>query len=188
MKVSKSKCIVIGTTSKIFSDMIIKSVRGYCRYNIVTAFNDWDLKSAVKINKPYLVLVDSCAWQNATPHMIELFKKRYPKTLVAVFSYESMTLKEAVAMIERGARGMVNFRFDEYASSRGIKTLINGEEYIPPEVEEAGEGNLGQRRNALRAHARCHTRSRALYRINMRLCMTAMLSLRRGKNRYTSLW
>jgi DNA-binding NarL/FixJ family response regulator len=32
---------------------------------------------------------------------------------------------------------MVNVRFDEYAFSRGIRTLLDGEEYIPPEVEAA---------------------------------------------------
>jgi DNA-binding NarL/FixJ family response regulator len=137
MQTAKSKCIVVGTTSRNFAEMIKDSISEFCRYKVIVAYNDCDLKNMVAINKPYLVLVDSCAWQTATPHMIEVFRRRYPKTLVAVFSYESMTLREAVVLIERGARGMVNFRFDKYAFTRGIRTLIDGEEYIPPEVEEA---------------------------------------------------
>jgi DNA-binding NarL/FixJ family response regulator len=69
--------------------------------------------------------------------MIETIKRRSPKTLVAVFSFEAITLREAVVLIERGARGMVNVRFDEYAFSRGIRTLTGGEEYIPPVVDKA---------------------------------------------------
>jgi two-component system response regulator DegU len=137
MQSTNSKCIVIGTKSKNFSEMISKYVREYCRYNVIPAFTDLDLKSTVNIYRPYLVLIDSCAWQKATPYMIEFFQKRYPKTFIAVFSFESMTLKEAVMMIERGARGMVNVRFDDYAFSRGIKTVIEGRDYIPPEVEKA---------------------------------------------------
>jgi DNA-binding NarL/FixJ family response regulator len=117
--------------------MIGNSIRQFCRHNIITAYNDWDLKSAIEIHRPYPVLVDSCAWQKATPYMIDFFKRRYPKTLITVFSFESMTLKEAVMMVERGARGMVNVRFDDYAFTRGIKTVIEGRDYIPPEVDEA---------------------------------------------------
>jgi DNA-binding NarL/FixJ family response regulator len=137
MRTVKTGTIVIGTTSKNFSEMIMKAIKKYCDYTIVVAHNDGDFKSAVEINRPYLIFVDSCAWQIATPHMIETFKMKYPKTIIAVFSFEAITLKDAVLMIERGACGMVNIRFDEYAISRGIKTLVGGHGYIPPEVEEA---------------------------------------------------
>jgi two-component system nitrate/nitrite response regulator NarL len=117
--------------------MITEPIKQYCRHTVITAHNEDDLKSAINIHNPFLVLIDSCAWQKATPYVVEYCKKKYPKTLIAVFSFESMSLKEAVDLIQRGARGMVNVRFDDYAFSRGIRTLVDGEEYIPPEVEAA---------------------------------------------------
>jgi DNA-binding NarL/FixJ family response regulator len=137
MKVTKSKCIVVGTTSKNFSTMIAEMVKQYCQYDILAAHNEDDLNRAIEINRPYLVFIDSCAWQRATGYVIDVLNSKFPKMLIAVFSYESITLQEAVDLIERGARGMVNMRFDEYASSKGIKTLVEGLGYIPPIVEEA---------------------------------------------------
>jgi DNA-binding NarL/FixJ family response regulator len=137
MKVSKSKCIVIATTSKNFSAMITEPIKKYCQHNIIAVYSEGELKSAIETNRPYLVFVDSCAWQSATAYTIDMLNRRFPKMLIAVFSYEAITLQEAVALVERGARGMVNIRFDEYAVSRGIKMLVDGREYIPEEVEEA---------------------------------------------------
>jgi DNA-binding NarL/FixJ family response regulator len=137
MKVSKSKCIVIGTTSKNFSAMITEPIKKYCQHNIIAAYSEGELKNAIETNKPYLVFVDSCAWQSATAYTIDMLNRKFPKMLIAVFSYEAITLQEAVALVERGARGMVNIRFDEYAVSMGIKMLVDGREYIPQEVEAA---------------------------------------------------
>jgi DNA-binding NarL/FixJ family response regulator len=117
--------------------MIAEPIKQCCRYNIIAAHSEDDLNSAIDVHRPYLVLIDSCAWQCATAYMIDVMNRKFPKMLIAVFSFEAITLQEAVSLIERGARGMVNLRFDEYAMDRGIKTLVDGRGYIPPEVEKA---------------------------------------------------
>jgi DNA-binding NarL/FixJ family response regulator len=142
-----NKCIVVGTTSDNFAEWIVREIKERCRYQVVTVNTEWDLKSTMRKHRPYLVFIDSCAWQTATANMLDKLTLQYAETLFAVFSFESITLKEAGELVNCGARGMINIRFDNDAVTTGIKTLLGGNDYIPSIVRRAARSYERERDN-----------------------------------------
>jgi DNA-binding NarL/FixJ family response regulator len=86
--------------------------------------------------KPRLVVIGSRFYQCATPYMMALLLRRYPKLNIAAVSLEDYPADLAMALVVNGVKSYVNFSDGKDQFYTGLNLIKEGEKYVSPAVEE----------------------------------------------------
>jgi DNA-binding NarL/FixJ family response regulator len=89
--------------------------------------------------KPRLFVIGSRFYECATPYMISLLLRRYPKLNIAAVSLAAYPADLAMGLVINGAKSYVNFVDGADQFYFGLNIIREGKKYISPIVEERME-------------------------------------------------
>jgi DNA-binding NarL/FixJ family response regulator len=102
----------------------------------LAASND-EFKTLALRHRPWLVLVESNCWHEATAHMIARYASRFPRMSIAVFGYERLTPGRAASFVNLGAASYVDLRIDdEDEIMKAFRLIMKDQRYLPRWLEE----------------------------------------------------
>ena len=86
--------------------------------------------------KPKLVVMGSRFYECATPYMLSILHRRYPKIILAAVSLESYPAHLVMGLIANGVESYVNFSDGIDQFYVGLNLIKEGRRYISPEMEK----------------------------------------------------
>jgi DNA-binding NarL/FixJ family response regulator len=105
---------------------------------IYLAISNDEFKTMALRHRPWLALVESNCWHEATPYMIARYAGRFPRMSIVVFGYERMTPCKAAGFVNLGAASYVDLRIDdEDELMKAFRLIMQDQRYLPRWLEEA---------------------------------------------------
>jgi DNA-binding NarL/FixJ family response regulator len=137
----KTNAVIISSSSQ----RVCREVQGYVRNaqsgnTIYLAASNDEFKTMALRHRPWLALVESNWWHEATAHMIARYASRFPRMSIAVFGYERLTPGRAAGFVNLGAASYVDLRIDdEDELTEAFRLIMRDQRYLPHWLEAAAE-------------------------------------------------
>ena len=108
---------------------------GFKNLNVTGAEKD-GLNMVINELKPCLVVMQSRFYDCATPYMMSVLLRRYPKLNVAAVSFEKYPADLAMGLVVNGVTSYVDFADGADQFYTGLNLIKEGKKYISPVVEK----------------------------------------------------
>jgi len=131
-----AKAIVINSSSHRVCREVERFIqKAHSTDTIYMVYTNDDFRTAVKSHRPWLVLLESNCWYEATPYMIAQYADTFPLMNIALFSYERLTPSKAAGFVNLGAGSFIDFRLDETEIENAFNRIMHHKLYVPHWIE-----------------------------------------------------
>jgi len=102
----------------------------------ITAVDRDGLRMLIDEMKPRLLIVEACFYETSTPYMLALLHEDFPDLKIAVVNMLYYPENKAVKFITNGVLSYVS-KIEGYEEFiKGMNNVMNGKQYISPNVKE----------------------------------------------------
>jgi DNA-binding NarL/FixJ family response regulator len=104
--------------------------------NILIAYNDKDIDSALAVNEPDIFFLEVCFYNAATVRHIAEYIGKYPDLRIVCYDGYPYSARQIAYLIRAGALGYIDVRRRSQYLQKALKRVLAGEDVIPDGIEK----------------------------------------------------